>query len=232
MRRYGRGLCKGFGRGGGARRGRGGFTLLETALAMVIVLVGVLAIMEAQGAFIRSNNWSSHEATATYLGAEIREMIRALPKHDPVTGLTVTESGGSAEVQGIGPEAGETTVQDFDDVDDFADAVFGQAGTFDGPVSASGAIIPEINPATGQVVLDGFGNPLPMRGWIQQVIVEKVDPFDFSIVRDWAYYEPPSGGFAGRAVDEYPLRVTVIVLYQPTPGAEPEEVTRMSWIMP
>ena len=39
------------------------FTLLETALAMVIIMVGVVAMIEAQRGFITSNGWSSHEAT-------------------------------------------------------------------------------------------------------------------------------------------------------------------------
>src|SRR5947207_15139388 len=68
---------------------RCGFTLLETALAMVIVMVGVLAMIEAQQGFIHTNSWSSHEATATYLANEIRERMRSLPLHDPISGLTV-----------------------------------------------------------------------------------------------------------------------------------------------
>ena len=49
-------------------------------------MTGVLAIMEAQTAFIRSNTWSSHEATATYLtrlllpmGLRVTRLASGLP---------------------------------------------------------------------------------------------------------------------------------------------------------
>lgn len=208
--------------------GRRGFTLLETALAMVIVMVGVVAMIEAQGAFIRSNGWSSHEATATYLANEIRERMRNLPRHDPVTGLTLV----SGQVQGLGRETGEVTVEDFDDVDDYDAVEFGAAGNFDGPIDAFGTIIPDVD-ATGAVRLDpNTGLPIPLRGWSQSVAVEKVDPYDFSLARDWNYTDPGSGSFAGREVGQFPLRVTVTVSYQGPLSAQPEAVTSVSWIVP
>ena len=63
---------------------RRGFTLIETALATVIIGVGVLALVDSQAAFLASNAWSTQTATANYLANEIREMTRRLPKHDPV----------------------------------------------------------------------------------------------------------------------------------------------------
>src|SRR4051812_36297452 len=95
------------GRPAGPGPARRGFTLLETALAMVIVMVGVLAMIEAQGAFIQSNGWSSHEATATYLANEIRERMRSLPRHDPVTGLALVTVNGTPTLQGLGRESNE-----------------------------------------------------------------------------------------------------------------------------
>jgi hypothetical protein len=198
---------------------------------MVIVLVGVLAITDAQRAFIRSNGWSSHEATGTYLASEIRERTRNLPRHDPVTGLHIVDINGTPTVQGLGLESGETTIEDFDDIDDYHQVVFGQFGSFDGPIDAFGRVIPEID-GDGVVQLDGFGNPLPLQGWSQEVLVEKVDPFDFSAVRDWGDEDPPSGDFPGRTVDQFPLRVTVTVLYQGPLDLEPQVVTTMSWIAP
>lgn len=209
------------------RRGRHGFTLLETALAMIIVTTGVLAIMEAQGAFIRSNRWSSHEATATYLASEIRERLRTLPRHDPVTGLTL---GGGGVVVGLGPEAGEVTPDDFDDVDDYNTVLFGVGGTFDGPIDSFGDVIPEIDP-NGAVVMSA-GVPVSLIGWSQYVLVEKVSPTDFSNVRPWNEVTAASGSFPGRTVDQYPLRVTVTVFYQGPYDAAPQAVTSMSWVVP
>ena len=177
-------------------RTRRGFTLLETALAMVIVMVGVLAMIEAQGGFIRSNSWSSHEATATYLANEIRERMRVLPRHDPVSGLTVVTGGsGQPQAQGVGRENGEVTVLDFDDIDDYDGVAFGQNGNFDGPIDGFGTIIPETD-INGVVQIDPQTNqPLPLQGWTQSVSVEKVDPYDFSVSRAWVFSEPANGSW-------------------------------------
>lgn len=204
-----------------------GFTLLETALAMIIVTTGILAIMEAQGAFIRSNRWSSHEATATYLASEIRERLRTLPRHDPVTGLSI---GGGGVPVGLGSENGEVTVDDFDDIDDYNLVLFGVGGTFNGPIDAFGEVIPEVD-FNGGVVMSG-GTPVSLIGWSQYVLVEKVSPTDFANVRPWAEVQNPAGAFPGRNVDQYPVRVTVTVFYQGPYDAAPQSVTSMSWVVP
>ena len=83
---------------------RNGFTLIESALATVIVGVGVLAIVEAQQSFMTANAWSSQSATGTYLANEIREMMEPLSRHDPVTGIYIGDEG---DLEGWGPDAGE-----------------------------------------------------------------------------------------------------------------------------
>jgi hypothetical protein len=199
---------------------------------MVIVLVGVVAMVEAQRTFMRTNSWSSHEATATYLANEIRERMRNLPRHDPVTGLSLGQGpGGGPVVVGLGPEPGEVTVDDFDDVDDYNGITFGIGGQFDGPIDAFGRVIPQID-MDGNIRLDSQGNPLPLQGWSQSVLVEKIDPFNFATVLAWEHTVPSDGTFPGRTVDQYPLRVTVTVSYQGPfdPGAG--EVTRITWIVP
>src|SRR5690349_8565649 len=55
-------------------RRRTGFTLIETALATIIVGVGVLSIVSAQQAFHVENTWATNASIATRLGNEIREM--------------------------------------------------------------------------------------------------------------------------------------------------------------
>lgn len=214
-----------------ARRGRSAtaFTLIETAMAVIIIGVGVIAMVDAQHAFIISNSWSSHASAATLLAGEIREMTRRLPRHDPVTGLYL-DAGGA--LVGWGPENGEITVLDYDDLDDFDGARFGHGGDFDGPINAFGEIIFETD-GQGNILVDpDTGLPVPLRGWSQTVIVEKIDPFDTSVVRTDEAVDPPSGSFPGRGVDQFPLRVTVIVEYQSARMDEPEEVTRISWIVP
>lgn len=139
-------------------RGPNGFTLIETALATVIVGVGVLSIVAAQQAFHKQNAWSTNASTATWLGNEIREMTFRLPRHDPVTGLILP----------WGPEDNELWVGDFDDLDDFdgdnGDGLIFSAD-FDppnGPINARREIIAN------------------MAGWSQIVTVRNVDPFQIT----------------------------------------------------
>lgn len=219
-------------RGRGARRG---FTLIESALATVIIGVGVVAIVEAHQAFMRSNQWSSHAATATFLGSEIRELTMGLPRHDPVTGLTM--QGGA--VEGWGPEAGEVLVTDFDDLDDFDGISFAFDGTpghatdddLPGPIDGFGVVIPEIF-ADGTVMVDEFGDPVPMVGWTQTVRVVKVDPNDPTLELSPDFEQPPVGAARGIPLDEFPLRVEVAVTYNGPFASGPTEVTRVVWVVP
>lgn len=219
--------------GGGAarRRGRRGFTLLETSMALVIIGVGVLAFVEAQRSFVQNNSWSSHTATATLLANEIRERMRRLPRHDAVTGLYLEAQGTGTALRGWGLEAGEITIDDFDDIDDYEDLRFGADGDLPGPIDAMGQVIPQLD-ADGLPVLDERGDPVPLAGWSQTVSVEKVDPFNFATVRAPGYFEAAAGAFPGRDVDDFPLRITVVVEYQGPYDTEPREVARVFWIAP
>ncbi|MBM4107662.1 MAG: prepilin-type N-terminal cleavage/methylation domain-containing protein [Phycisphaerae bacterium] len=218
------------------RAGRGavpprGFTLLETSFALVVIGVGVLAFVEAHQAFIQNNSWSSRAATGTYLANEIREMMRRLPRHDPVTGLYFTGSGESAVLRGWGIETGEVDLTDFDDVDDFSGLVFGAAGTFEGPINAFGEVIPQTD-VSGAVVIGSGGRPLPLRGWTQRVLVEKADPTNYGAGVGSAFFVPAGGGNPGRAVDRFPLRVTVVVEHMLDGALRAEEITRVTWVVP
>ena len=219
-----------------ARKGHtapGGFTLIEASLATVIIGIGVLAMVDAQTSFTVSNQWSSHAATGTFLANEIRELTRSMPKHDPVVGVFLRDDGdGGTILEGWGPNAGEITVQDFDDIDDFDGLTFSWVGTPDpgngdlpGPINAFREVIPAITP-------DGQTTEQNMFGWSQTVIVRKVHPFDFAQELSKDHTEPADGSFPGRAVNQYPLRVTVQVYYQGVNDIEPDLVTEVTWIVP
>jgi type II secretory pathway pseudopilin PulG len=231
-------------RGGTARpRAARGFTLLEAALATIIIGVGVLAVVEAQHSFLERNTYSTFGATATYLANELREMTRSFSRHDRFSGgLYFLDPADPATFDGWGPELGEDQVVDLDDLDDLDGAVFGDATGFpdgftmttryEGPVNAFGEAIPQtlFDGTTEMVTVDGESVPVSMRGWTQIVSVEKVSPGDITAtVADNA--DVRNGATILRPVDRYPVRVTVRVLRQPDVNSGPELMTTLSWVV-
>lgn len=225
------------------RPARAAFTLLETMLAMVILTVGVVAVVQAQREFLIQNLWSTHASTATYLATEIRELSRSFSRHDRLTGgLYFTDPADTSTLTGWGPESGENEVFDLDDLDDLDGAVFGPATTFPagftmsrryaGPVNAFGEVIPETLPdgSTATIQIDGQNVIVPLRGWTQIVQVTKVEPYDYSTPAA-RNAQVVTGGVLKRAVDRYPLRVTVTALYQGTWDNDAPPVTSVSWIV-
>lgn len=224
---------------------RRGFTLLEAAMATIIIGVGVLAVVEAQQSFLDRNTYSSGAATATYLASELREMTRNFTRHDRFSGgLYFVDPADTGTFQGWGPEAGESTVADLDDLDDLDGAVFGDATEFpedftmttryDGPVNAFGEAIPQtlFDGSTEMFVPPGEEEPVPvaMRGWTQIVNVEKVEPSDITdTVAD--NHDLRDGSTILRAVNRFPVRVTVRVLREENPGDTPMVLTTLSWVV-
>ena len=185
---------------------RRGFTLIETALAIVVIGVGVLALLSAQVAFHQQNRWSTHASRAMWLANELRETMMNLPRHDPVTGhdaaANVDPLTGVDPETGLspwGPEANEFDAGDWDDVDDFDGAEF-SAPLGNGPIDASRRVVPDLD------------------GWIQRVRVYAVDPFDINVERP-------------RFSTDL-LRVEVVVLYQAPGDDAPKELTRLDWLAP
>lgn len=216
--------------GRACRAGAAAFTLLETALATVILAVGILALIEAQGSFTRLNDYSSNAATASYLAGELRERMRPLPRHDAVTGLYSSTAGGQSALVGWGREAGEMTPADLDDLDDYDGTTFGTGGTFAGPIDATGRVLPELNNAGEALMTNGV--QVNMRGWSQRVAVDKVDPRNFSTVRSDNYAVAASGGTPALGVDQFPLRVTIVVSFTAPGATSAEEMARVVFIVP
>lgn len=89
------------------RRARG-LTLMETALATVIVGLAVLALVNLIAATNIQTSYSQKQTTAFMLANQIREAMVGMPFNDPLTG---THAGG--------PNTGQTNVSQFNDVEDF-----------------------------------------------------------------------------------------------------------------
>ena len=82
-------------------------------------------------------------------------------------------------------------------------------------------------------VRDAEGRVVPLRGWAQSIRVEKVDPTNYSTVYPAETTLPAdASGFAGLAVDAFPLRVTVTVTYQGPFDTEEQVVAVVTWIVP
>lgn len=93
---------------GGFRQGfRNGLTLIECALAVVIVGTGVVATMQLFASCTRDNQAAVAMTSAVMLSEAIGEITQGLPFSDPETGRNI-----------FGAELGET-LQAYDDVDDF-----------------------------------------------------------------------------------------------------------------
>lgn len=134
--RSGQGACRGDSRP--ARRTA--FTLIEAALVTSIVGIGVVAMLQLLAAGTASNSAGAEMTTALNLAKGIREMSLGLAFSDETTPTN------------WGPDAGETNVGLYDDIDDLDGAVFNP------PIDAL------------RLTLNDFA------AWEQRVTVQSVDP--------------------------------------------------------
>jgi prepilin-type N-terminal cleavage/methylation domain-containing protein len=103
---------------------RRGFTLIESALATVIVGVALVATFRLFAACTQQNATSTRMTTAMMLAENVHEAMIGLLFNDPGTGSTT-----------FGPEPGETLAR-FDDVDDFNGPAAGPGMTFSPPIDS------------------------------------------------------------------------------------------------
>jgi len=131
-----------------------GFSLIEVLIAIVLVGLAIASLVTANSAFTKANGAGAELSTAEFLIVQIRELSTLLPVIDPETGVFT-----------FGPEAAETLLADYDDLDDFDGASFSPP-------------------------IDADRNPLnDLAAFSQQVTVENVDASDFEqVVSDHGSY--------------------------------------------
>ena len=96
------------------RAHRGGFTLIEAAIATVVIGMGVVTLMHAMGSGTRVNGEARDITHAVFLSQEIREWTLQLPFTDPEEAADVDP----------GPDAANSPAQFVDDLDDLMDYTF------------------------------------------------------------------------------------------------------------
>jgi len=89
-------------------RYEGGFSLIEVLVAIVLVGIAIASLVAANISFTKANAAGTELSTAEFLAEQIRELTILLPVVDPET-----------DISKFGPEVGETTLADYDDLDDF-----------------------------------------------------------------------------------------------------------------
>ena len=89
------------------------FTLIEIIIATILIGIVITAIVMSSRTFTTINAAGMNLTTAEFLIEEIRELAAPLPVVDPDSGTST-----------FGPESDETSLADYDDLDDFDGVVF------------------------------------------------------------------------------------------------------------
>lgn len=129
----------------GGRSRSAGFTYLEALIATIVVGTAIAAGLLLLGAGTRTDAAALERLTGKSVAQELRDLLETKTTED-------------AEDPVYGPEPGEGSVAQYDDLDDFNGQVFS----------------PPINSRL-EVMTD-------LVGWSQEVLVESVDPVDPSVV--------------------------------------------------
>jgi len=131
-------------------KSKSGFSLIEVLIAIILIGIAVASLVASNSAFTKANGAGTDLSTAEFLVEQIRELNVLLPVSDP----------GSTVWTILGPEADETVLADYDDLDDF-----------DG-----------FNSAALGAPIDADRNPLvELAAFSQQITVEKVNNSDFEL---------------------------------------------------
>jgi len=114
-----------------------GFSLIEVLVAIILVGLAIASLVAANISFTKANAAGTELSTAEFLLEQVKELTVMLPVVDPNTGMLT-----------FGPEAGETILADYDDLDDFDGLAFSP------PISADRATLNDFAAFTQQVTVE------------------------------------------------------------------------------
>ena len=138
-----------------AKKNKGGFSFIEVLLAIILVGIAVASLVAVNASFTRENAAGTELSTAEFLIEQIRELTIQLPVVDPET-----------ENEFFGPEAGETTLADYDDLDDLDGAAFTP------PINADRTLLNDFAPYVQQITVENVS-----AGNFEQVVADGLSSF-------------------------------------------------------
>jgi prepilin-type N-terminal cleavage/methylation domain-containing protein len=115
------------------------FTLVEVMIAVVLIGIAIAALVASNAAFTQANSFGIDLSTAEFLIEEIRELTTPLAVVEPPDDRSTW-----------GPETGEATVTDYDDLDDFDGTAFSP------PIDAAGNPMAEFSSFTQQITVENI----------------------------------------------------------------------------
>ena len=118
---------------------RGGFTLIEIMIAVVLLGMAIAAIVGSAGTFSVSSFTGADITTAEFLVSQINTITTILPITDPETTTTT-----------FGPE--EASLAAYDDIDDFDNA------SFNPPIDSQRQSLTDFSRFTQQIIVQNI-NP-------------------------------------------------------------------------
>ncbi|HUS73912.1 MAG TPA: prepilin-type N-terminal cleavage/methylation domain-containing protein [Sedimentisphaerales bacterium] len=116
-----------------------GFSFVEVLIAIILVGLAIASLIAANSSFTKANAAGTDLSTAEFLIEQIRELTVLMPVVDPNT-----------EISTFGPEADETSLADYDDLDDFDGAAFSP------PISADRATLNDFAAFTQQITVENI----------------------------------------------------------------------------
>jgi len=127
-----------------------GFSLIEVLVAIILVGLAIASLVAANISFTKANAAGTELSTAEFLLEQVKELTVMLPVIDPNSGMST-----------FGPEADETVLADYDDLDDFDGLAFSP------PISADRATLNDFAAFTQQVTVENVS-----AGDFEQIVVD------------------------------------------------------------
>ena len=138
-----------------SRRYEGGFSLLEVLIAIILVGLAIATLVIANSSFTKANAAGTELSTAEFLIEQVKELTVLLPVVDP-----------ESEDTTFGPEADETVLANYDDLDDFDGTAFSP------PINADRTVLNEYAAYTQQITVQNVS-----AGNFEQVVGDHASSF-------------------------------------------------------